>query len=146
MDSLVKAKKQVVVMVVSSTGEGDPPDNSARFYGHSKYASLHPNTVSVPVPAHTGVTHALKQRPAPCSSASVGEHCQIHLCCQHTRLMQDLVNAVWQLDHCLCKGTMQRVWVALHVQPYQQFLRTVFALLLSYLGICVNMRPQNMLS
>ncbi len=36
MDSLMKPKKQVVVMVVSSTGEGDPPDNSARFYGHSK--------------------------------------------------------------------------------------------------------------
>ncbi len=38
MDSLMKPKKQVVIMVVSSTGEGDPPDNSARFYGHSKYA------------------------------------------------------------------------------------------------------------
>lgn len=36
MDSLMKPHKQVVVMVVSSTGEGDPPDNSARFYGHSK--------------------------------------------------------------------------------------------------------------
>ena len=36
MDSLMKPNKQIVVMVVSSTGEGDPPDNSARFYGHSK--------------------------------------------------------------------------------------------------------------
>ncbi|KAL0038154.1 hypothetical protein WJX79_005239 [Trebouxia sp. C0005] len=40
MDSLMKPHKQVVVMVVSSTGEGDPPDNSARFYGHSKRRSL----------------------------------------------------------------------------------------------------------
>ena len=29
-------KKQIVVMIVSSTGEGDPPDNAVRFYGHSK--------------------------------------------------------------------------------------------------------------
>ena len=36
MDALIKPKNQIVVMVVSSTGEGDPPDNSARFYGHSK--------------------------------------------------------------------------------------------------------------
>ena len=40
MDSLVKPRKQVVVMVVSSTGEGDPPDNSARFYGHSKWVAF----------------------------------------------------------------------------------------------------------
>lgn len=40
MDSVLKPKKQVVVMVVSSTGEGDPPDNSVRFYGHSKRRSL----------------------------------------------------------------------------------------------------------
>ena len=36
MDSVLKPKKQVVIMVVSSTGEGDPPDNSVKFYGHSK--------------------------------------------------------------------------------------------------------------
>ena len=36
MEKLLEGKKQIVVMVVSSTGEGDPPDNSARFYGHSK--------------------------------------------------------------------------------------------------------------
>ncbi|KAL3148407.1 hypothetical protein ABBQ38_013862 [Trebouxia sp. C0009 RCD-2024] len=45
MDSLIKPKKQIVVMVVSSTGEGDPPDNSARFYGHSKRRSLAQNAL-----------------------------------------------------------------------------------------------------
>ena len=37
-EALTKSEKQkqIVVMVVSSTGEGDPPDNAVRFLGHCK--------------------------------------------------------------------------------------------------------------